>query len=223
MRTGCVLCSCLLAACQVDHHITLLLGPDADTLTSGFTCPDPSMPAAPLLARGYVPATQTLNFTLVVDVIDLGDTLPNCLGEDVEAACADGNSCQLKIADAPRRACVELHIPNITDLVTAPLKVRTYLADNLPEIVSSAPHRPVMIRAVATQESCATIKTPAGDVWPELDPAAALGCAYSCPVNLDDAQDTIFLGLGIRVADLTPEQCANVVQACAQFPAIPQL
>ena len=98
-------------ACTIDRHVTLLLGPDDTTLTTGFTCDDPNGSGLPLLAEAWSGSNDMLTFQLVVDVIDVGEHVPSCLGEDIEAACADG-ACELSVADAvlrPRRSCYPRH------------------------------------------------------------------------------------------------------------------
>ena len=65
MRTAALLVVALACSCTIHRHVTLLLGPDDNTLTTGFTCLGSS--GLPLLAAGYTPSDQTLRFNLVVD------------------------------------------------------------------------------------------------------------------------------------------------------------
>jgi len=46
-----------------------------------------------------------------------------------------------------------------------------------------------------------------------IDPAQAVGCAYSCPAVLDDIDGPISLSL-----DTLNQQCEQQVRACAAFP-----
>jgi hypothetical protein len=211
----------LLAACQVDHHVELLLGPNKDTPSAGFTCKDPANPTQLLIARGYTAADATLRFTLVVDVIDLGNVFPSCLGEDIMTACGSGG-CQLSTQVAPKRFCEPVAVPNITSSATAARQIDDYLAAMYPDVIDDAPHRPVIVRAVALLNAdCRTLQAATDGVYPSLDPDQALGCAYSCPVSLDDAQGTISLGLDTALAGSGASACVQAVKVCAEFPAGP--
>src|SRR5260370_796065 len=75
---------------------------------------------------------------------------------------------------------------------------------------------PVIVRAVATQESCTEIELTNGALWVSVDKTKALGCAYSCPVQLDAVDGPISLGLDV----LDKTQCVPTMQACAAFPGM---
>lgn len=211
-----------LASCEVDHHVRLLLGPNEDTISSGFTCHDPDAPANLLVERAYDPATGTFAGTLVVDVVDLGGVFPSCLAEDIEASCGSA-SCQLLVADAPTRFCDDtLRVP-ISDLADAPRELEAYLDAHYPTVIADAPHRPVILRVVITQQACADIQVQTAGAWAPLDPASVLGCAYSCPLSLDDANGTISVGLDTTLAGSSATACQEAVDVCAEFPAKPQL
>lgn len=212
----------LLASCEVDHHVRLLLGPNEDTPSAGFTCRDPADGSAFLLQRGYDITAGELTATLVVDVIDLGDVFPSCLAEDIEAACGSA-TCQLLVSDAPKRFCDDTLAIPITDLRSAPAEIEAYLDAHYPEVITDAPHRPVILRVALTQELCSTIGAPDGDVWPSLDPMKVLGCAYSCPLSLADANGTISVGLDTTLAGSSATACQDAVEFCAAFPEKPQL
>jgi hypothetical protein len=204
-------------ACTIDRHVTLLLGPDDTTLTTGFTCDDPNGSGLPLLAEAWSGSNDMLTFQLVVDVIDVGEHVPSCLGEDIEAACADG-ACQLSVADAPMRFCQTVTVGPITQLAGAPQQVIDKLQQEFPTVIAQAPNRPVIVRAVATSEGCAELGSATGGVWPALDSTMALGCAYSCPLNLNDADGIVSLGLNVAVAGSDAMMCTAAVRACARFP-----
>jgi hypothetical protein len=204
-------------ACTIDRHVTLLLGPDDTTLTTGFTCDDPNGDGLPLLAEAYSGSNQMLTFNLVVDVIDVGEHVPSCLGEDIEAACGDG-ACQLSVADAPTRFCQTVNVGPITELAGAPAQVIAALQQQFPTVIAKAPDRPVIVRAVATMQPCGPLGSAADGAWPALDSTMALGCAYSCPLNLDDADGIVSLGLSVAVAGSDAMMCTAAVRACARFP-----
>jgi hypothetical protein len=204
----------LLAGCQVDRHVTLELGPDENSVTHGFTCMDPQMPQQLVFQRALT--GKTLDFYLVVDVIDVGSNVPSCLAEDVVATCADGH-CQVSVADAPTRFCGEVKV-DVTDAADAPRAVTTYLANNFPTVIQDAPHHPVIVRAVATTEPCTSVTVASAGTWSTLTSALVLGCAYSCPLDLDDANGTVSLGINIDLTNATPAECLQVVDECATFP-----
>src|SRR5262249_59177232 len=80
------------------------------------------------------------------------------------------------------------------------------LADFDGETVSpNAPQQPVMIRAVATAQTCAEL---AGGA--PYDTAQLMGCALSCPVQLGDISGDVLLDL-----PTLSDQCEAGVDACA--------
>ncbi|CAN5162013.1 hypothetical protein BH11MYX1_BH11MYX1_22780 [soil metagenome] len=206
----------MLAGCTIEHHVTFQLGPDAETVTTGFTCNDPANPSKLLFARAVV--GSTLTFNLVVAVIDVGNHVPACLAEDVVASCADG-LCHVSLADAPTRFCGTIELSAIGDAGSVPAQVTRYLRDNFPTVITEAPHHPVIVRAVATTQPCNEIEVANGDDWTAVDRAAVLGCAYSCPIDLDNADGIVELGINVDLRNATAAQCQATVDACAVFPA----
>jgi hypothetical protein len=201
------------AACERGHHVTLELGADRDTLGLGFRCVDDQR--IPLVARAV--SGGRLELSLVVDLIDLGDTVPGCRGEEILAACPREQDCPTLVVSADgRRACREISIgPPLDD----PAVVLAKVADALRGLVvtDDAPEQPVMVRAVATTERCdERLVSPAGGTYPLLDPARAVGCAYSCPLQLDTVDGAVALYL-----DALDERCEPQVRACAGFPRRP--
>jgi hypothetical protein len=217
MRSAALLVVALACSCTIHRHVTLLLGPDDDTLTAGFSCLGSD--GLPLFAAGYDAPTQTLSFNLVVDLVDVSQHVPSCLAEDIAAACADGE-CQLSVADAPTRFCQPVSV-KISSISSAPMELIAALQEQFPEVISKAPNRPVIVRAVATLQPCdAGIETSQAGAWLPLDPSMALGCAYSCPLNLNDADGEVSLGLNVPVMPSDPA-CPIAVRDCASFPIIP--
>jgi hypothetical protein len=190
-----------LAACEERHTVTLLLGPNDTTLTAGFTCRDD---AGALLVEQTRRGTA-YSFQLVFDTVDLGATFPGCRGEELFAACT-GRTCA-RIG----RYCMTVALAQ-SDLGT-PAAILTALHAQIghPQLIADAPRAPVVVRAVATQQSCAEL-LPADGSYPRLDANQAVGCAYSCPVVLDDLRGSLGMAL-----DTLDDQCASQVRACARF------
>lgn len=193
--------SCALAACEEHHNVQLLLGPNDHTLTVGFTCRDDD---------GVLLVEQTrrgsaYSFQVVFDTFDLGKTLPGCRGEELFASCSD-RACK-RIS----RQCRTVTLNGIGSF--AQPAILSALHDQLGDLklLSDAPDHPIVVRAAATQQPCDEL-LPADGSLPALDPELAVGCAYSCPVVLDDLRGTLGLAL-----DTLDDRCAPQVRACARF------
>ena len=194
-----------VAACQRTHELHVLLGPNADTPSAGFLCKQDADPGKLLLERSDVFDGQSVNVNLVVDIVSLGGHLPGCRGEEIVASCTPG-TCSLAVARADRY-CVPItfHVSlAISDRAALMREVTAELAKQ--PITSDAPNGPVLLRAVATSQSCDDIHAGA------IDPSLAVGCAYSCPAVLDDIAGPISLSL-----DVLDDQCESTVRACAGF------
>jgi hypothetical protein len=206
MRTLLVLA---LAACQQTHTVTLQLGPTGDTLTAGFACVQDADPSKLLASRAAQP-DGSLRFSIIVDVITLGGELPGCRGEELFAACGDG-ACTIVPRDDGTRYCQEVEVDAAAviaaiddDLEPLLDDIRTQL--RVEPVTLDAPDEPVLIRAVATTEPCAALS-------PGFDLERLVGCAYSCPAQLDEVTGSIALSL-----DTLTRQCEREVKACAAFP-----
>jgi len=191
-----------LAACEEHHNVTLLLGPNDTTLTVGFTCRDDSGD----LLLGQAREGNQLVFQLVFDTFDLGHQLPGCRGEELLASC-DNHKCT-RIG----RLCKTVKLPvNLGS--SNPAATLAALHDQLgtEKLITDAPDDPIIVRAAATLQSCAELEPEDGSL-PALDPARAIGCAYSCPVVLDDLRGSLGMAL-----DTLDDRCAPQVRACAKF------
>ena len=199
-RAGLAASALFAVACQRDHRVRLLLGPDEETLTRGFLCEDDG--GVPLAARGL--ADGRLRFNLVVELIDLGG-VPGCRGEELLAWC-ETHTCA-PITPAGGRYCFGLDVA--ADPRNLPALVGDLYAQLAagPPIVSDAPSAPVVVRAVATTEPCEAL-TAGGPFASD----ALVGCAYSCPVQLD-LVDEVQLSL-----DTLSARCEREVVACANGP-----
>jgi hypothetical protein len=201
----------VLAACQREHAVGLELGPSEGTLSIGFRCREQADPTKLLIQRAPL-RNGRISITIVVDLIDLGGRVLGCRGEELLAACdpTTGGTCGVTVAANPVRYCKEIEVPvGNGDPMT--------VADNFLErargavITTDAPSYPVVVRAVATTESCATIQQSSDGVdYDPLDPDLAVGCAYSCPVQLDEIDGSIYLSL-----DALTEICEPAVRHCA--------
>ena len=222
----------VIISCAIHHNVRLLLGPNESTISSGFLCMDPLDTSQLLFARAYTASTGTLDFRLVVDLIDLGGAFPSCLAEDIRATCLDESGpCKLLQSIAPTRICEQVSMP--FDLSTnAAVQVNNYLHAHYTGLIANATDRPVIVRAVATLESCNDVRQPSSthpDSWAHLDsddpssPTAknvVLGCAYSCPVLLDEVDDSVSLGIDLGFGVGIPnDACIATIDACAKFPA----
>lgn len=200
---GCVV------ACQDAHTVTLQLGPTDDTLTAGFACVQDADPTALLAGRAAQP-DGGLRFSVVVDVITLGGELPGCRGEELFAACRDGG-CEIVPREDGTRFCRDITVP--ASVVTAamnddlePLLASLRSQLQAEPVTLDAPDVPVLLRAVATTEPCSAVAT-------AFDLQELVGCAYSCPAQLDEVDGPIALSL-----DTLTRQCEREVKACAAFP-----
>ncbi len=79
------------------------------------------------------------------------------------------------------------------------------------KLLDDAPDDPIVVRVAATQQTCDELLPPDGSL-PALEPELAVGCAYSCPVVLDDLRGTLGLAL-----DTLDDRCGPQVRACAKF------
>lgn len=201
------LVAALLCACDDHHSVKLLLGPDENTLSIGFQC------HAPGSNKPLFEAAKQLDgmyhFQIVVDFAPVANHVPGCRGEDITRTCNKGN-CEPQVGARYCRALVVTG--SSADELLANIKSQL-LSD--PTIIANAPDGSVMIRAVSTLQTCDQVEQATGDTYPPLVAASALGCAYSCPVELDHVSKvSLYL-------DALDTDCASLVAACAVFPASP--
>lgn len=202
----------VLAACTKTNDVTLLLGPDEDRLSRGFACRAVAAPNDFLMASALVPGTRTIELALVVDVLELdaSGVFPGCRGEELLSLCRN-RDCKKSV----RRQCVEgvrvefppgfdpnnaAHVKGLVDTFHTALGSKPLLKD--------LPDSPVIIRVVA-MKTC-----PAN--WEAAQPLEAddaLGCAYSCPVQLDQVSGSVAISL-----DTFDDNCEPAVRSCAAFP-----
>ncbi len=195
-----------LLACQRTHEVTVQLGPNDHALTIGFLCRQDADPGKLLGERARSGTAYT--FQVVVDVIDLGGQLAGCRGEELIAACSS-NACS--VTPTTTRFCHSIQVEAGDFQPANRAKLLAQIHEDLRAagpIISDAPDRPVLIRAIATTEAagCTTIPD-------QFDGDKLVGCAYSCPVQLDAIDGPIALSL-----DTLDDSCERVVRACAKYP-----
>lgn len=196
----------VIAACQKSHEVALQLGPNASTITAGFLCREDADPTKQLVERART--GETYQLSVVIDIVDLGGRFPGCRGEEIVAACnTKPGTCSLVRRADNTRYCepVTFTHDDVSSADLKPLlaKIRSQL--QIDAVTLDAPSQPVLIRAVATTESC--------DALPDtFDAAKLVGCAYSCPVQLDGIDGPIALSL-----DTLDTACERQVIGCALF------
>ena len=190
----------LLAACQTGHEVKILLGPTESTLSVGFLCEDAA--GRPLLQDAL--DNGMLRFTVVADIITIGDKILGCRGEELLTACEEaGAECVVL-----ERKCHEVEVPFSPDSGEILEGVKEALADF--ELTKNAPDDPVVIRVMTAPVALAA-SCPDKDV--DLSPMV-YGCAHSCPVQLDTV-DQVSLGL-----DALNKRCIGIMRICAAFPRL---
>jgi hypothetical protein len=198
----------LLVACKETDtvHLTFGLGA-ANSTTAGstpvaFRCRDASGKFLP--ARGV--SGRMFHAALLIDFIEL-DGVPSCRPTDIARWCASPEHACKVITDDPNavRVCFEetktLGVGD--DAVKAMGEVLTDFEGHM--VSSDAPHQPVMIRAVATAQTCGELAAGAA-----YDVTQLMGCALSCPVQLGDISGDVLLEL-----PTLSDQCEAGVDACA--------
>ncbi len=203
--TAAVLAAAVAPACARDHEVRLLLGPDENTLTQGLTCRDAS--GQLLSARALVQGR--LRFNVVVDLLDLGGDVPGCRGEELLTWCNERGCAPVLVADG--RFCAPIDLDASQSMTAVVDEIYRQLAA-AGTVVRDGPDGPVLVRAVATTAPCAALTSAAGGAYPPFDLADVFGCAYSCPVVLDDV-DEVQLSL-----DTLSDRCSAEVFACAAGP-----
>ncbi len=209
MRTALLLFG--IAACQREREIGLQLGPSDGTVSIGFRCRQEADPTKLLIQRAPIRNGKII-VSLVIDLIDLGGQAPGCRGEEILTACDPGTGrvCTIPVSANPVRFCQELAVEIGDGNPQRIIEDFRRLARGA-QITADAPSDPVIIRAVTTTEDCAALqRSPDGEVYDAPDPLRAVGCAYSCPLQLDAIDGPVFLSL-----DVLTDRCEVAVQTCA--------
>lgn len=203
----------LLVGCERRRDIQVLFGPSVTDLSIGFQCKDAN--GDPLLKRAFL-GNGKARFQLVVDLIGVGTRLPGCRGEEIIAACAATGQCRLQPPSVGRYCeTVELDTSGLDTEAGILAQLRDQFHDTeAGRIIEDAPDVPLIVRAVITLESCASIERIEQESYQPLAAPDALGCAYSCPFVPDTVAGSIVLGL-----DAIEASCESNMRLCARFPA----
>ncbi len=192
----------LMFACSTKQNNVELSFGDTTTTPIGFRCRDST--GKLLDARAVDATTRTMTVSIVTDFIALNG-FPDCRGDDVLNWC-EANPCNA----LPMRNCIELSAPltaatPTTTAGTASTAMNQILGE-LPghTVIDDAPTQAVIVRVVATAEPCATLGDGA------FDTTMLTGCAFSCPLLLNDVSGQVLLDLP-TITDL----CEDDVIACA--------
>jgi hypothetical protein len=146
---------------------------------------------------------RTLRFALLIDFIRLTG-LPSCRPGEIAAFCEESGACAP--LSSPARVCIPLEqtlLLGDEPLIAAIGSLLRGLDGTL--ITEDAPRGPVIVRAVATAQTCAELE---GDAPVDLE--RVIGCAVSCPVQLDAIDGEVILDL-----PTLSDRCAAGVMACA--------
>jgi hypothetical protein len=81
-------------------------------------------------------------------------------------------------------------------------------------IVGEAPHVPVIVRIVATTQTCDEVQAGGLDGHSVFKASSIVGCAHSCPVTLDDVAGSLQVFL-----DTLNNKCEEAAVQCATFEA----
>jgi hypothetical protein len=153
-------------------------------------------------------STTEFEFSVVVDFVSLGGTLPATATLSSLVNFCTLHNCQ-PIA-AARRCTNATANTSRADLTTAVRAAIARLSGQ--QISSEAPTEPILVRVVLTSQPCnAVMPAPGASTAPALAPCGLMGCVYSAPTLLQNIEGSIDLDLpsgGSR-------RCEPNVRACA--------
>lgn len=228
LLTLALLVSVFVPGCEErTNRIRLGFGEDGEGL-DGFLCTDAT--GAPLLARALDPGGTLQPIQLVVDFVDLGgEGAPGCRGSQIIRWCTQ-HECR---PIGGTRACLSVTVPGTFTGTEDPEVIRdgmqTLFRDVLAgeKLATDAPGGTVLVRLIATTESCETVLAggPAASAYEPFDPASLLGCAFSSPVGLRSFDGELFLGFDAVEAGCTAvavNYCARIFDAPGAALARPQ-
>lgn len=171
---------------------------------SGFVCKQPD--------DSYLSdrAVSSKRVAFVVDFISLGGQ-PKCDSASLSAWC-DSHPCTLA-----GRSCFETTVGAAATGNQA--LANAYAAIRGEKLTASIPNSSVLVRLVATTETCAALSSGAARPY---ECAKLVGCASSCPVNLEGLDETVGVNLdmgeGYLGQRLYETICGAGVASCAKTP-----
>jgi len=192
----------LLVGCKETVTVNLTFGDTTPLPPIGFRCRDSANKFLPARAANL----RVFHVSMIVDYYAL-DGIPDCRPADMIKWCNDKTHDCHVITDDPNapRICIDEDrtLGPGDDAVKAMADVLTALQGRL--LTTDAPHEPLIVRAVATAQTCAELAGGAA-----YDVGKLVGCAISCPVQLDTVTSDVLLAL----PTLT-DSCEAAVDACA--------
>lgn len=202
MRTL-LLAALLVVACKDERTLKLTFGVSGSMVPPPFNCKigDNNLPIRGLDGKRF-------HASILIDFVRTGG-LPSCELNEIANWCGS-HDCE-SISDDPAHARRCFSYDRTVAVASNDAAVRAMgdaVANATGELISDdAPHEPVIIRAVATAQRCEEFTS---NTTP-FDPTRVIGCAYSCPIQLDAFEGDILLDL--RTA---PQMCEQNVMACAR-------
>lgn len=194
----------LLTGCNEVRQVRLTFGEEGEGL-DGFLCRQDD--GAYLLSRAVPAGGGPVPSSLVIDFIRL-EGLPGCRSGQLIRWCADHDCSVIP----EHRVCIPAPLPDITGLPRAEAReeIREALRNLSGASVSTeAPDEFIIVRATATLQPCDEL-VPGGATLPAMHEEELVGCAYSCPAELNAIEGDVYLGF-----DTLTEQCAQGVRVCA--------
>lgn len=194
----------LLTGCNEVRQVRLTFGAEGEGL-DGFLCREDD--GTYLLSRAAPAGGEPVPTSLVIDFVRLGG-LPGCRSGQLVSWCADHDCAVMP----EHRVCIPTPLPDIAGRPRAEAReaVREALSSLSGAAISrEAPEEFIIVRTTATLQSCDELAA-SGDGLAALSEEALVGCAYSCPVELNAVEGDVYLGF-----DTLTEQCAQGVRVCA--------
>jgi hypothetical protein len=195
-----------LLSCVETRQVSLTFGSEGEGL-DGFMCKDAA--GLPMLERLSDADGGTRTASIVVDFVRL-QGVPGCRSGQLVQWCAT-HECR---AIESGRSCTTVALPSKAAGVDRPA-LRAQLLEAMGQlsgqsIVNDAPDEFVLVRLLATGQSCDQLLPAEGGPLPAFDEPQLVGCAYSCPVLIDKVDQDIYLGF-----ETLTGQCEQGVRLCA--------
>lgn len=203
--------------CLVEPHpVKLTFGSNSQGL-DGFLCKDTQGKYTldrlqPAYADGgtYGPDAGLAHASLVTDFVQVGN-FQSCRTSELIENCKTPKKCS---PVQSTRVCTDIQLPyGVTGMMRE--DVRALVAEQLKalkghQVASDAPDGFVMLRALATAQTCGEVMPLASGELPVLDKTKLVGCAYSCPLLFDQLNQDVYLGF-----DTLTATCEQGLKTCA--------
>lgn len=185
----------LHSSCTETNEVQLIFAKNGQDYYQGFRCTGPDR--QPLRTRARSESGWDMN--LVIDFVDL-DGVPSCRSQELRDWCRERDCGPILASRRCLPFTVELEPPEgwHEGLDRA-------LSQLGGAIVDDAPDEDLLVRVVATVQSCEEILSS-----PVLSDDGLIGCMYSCPTRLDDQEEPLVLDL-----DASGTNCWDTLTWCA--------